>query len=35
MIKRAWEKHAQIQTYLNSLELEGLVSGRLPAEDYL
>lgn len=35
MIKRAWEKHAQIQTYLNSLELEGPASGRVPVEDHL
>jgi hypothetical protein len=35
MIKRAWEKNAQIQTYLNSLELQRSASGRVPVEDYL
>ncbi|KAI3322865.1 hypothetical protein HD806DRAFT_536045 [Xylariaceae sp. AK1471] len=35
MIKRAWEKNVQIQTYLNSLELERSASGRVPVEDYL
>ena len=34
MIERAWDKHAQIQTYLANLSF-GPAAGRLPSEDHL
>ncbi len=35
MIRRAWEKQSHIQAYLVALEVEGSVSSRIAAEDYL